>query len=460
MEISDLKHLYWRLGFGVSPAQLEEYQQLSREKVVDLAFAKAQSLQSLSIDLSPFEVLREKGARKKMTTDTFRSLRQKGRQMTRDLNHMWLQQLSLPEAGLREKMTLFWTNVFVCRDNMVWNTLWYHNMLREHALGNLRDFLKAMSRQPAMLNYLNSNKNVKNSPNENFVRELMELFTLGIGNYTETDVQEGARAFTGWSSNRQAQFIIRDRQHDGGVKTFLGKTGNWNGDDIIDIILEQKACARFICKKIYRYFVNPQVDEVRLQEITDLFYANYDIEKLMRYIFSSDWFYEAQHKGVKIKSPVELLAGIQKVVPTAFNKEKQLFYLQKMMGQVLFYPPNVAGWKGDRSWIDANTLVLRMNLASAMLNNMQIEFQEQAAFEDSFEDFYKVKKKRKTHLKVTVDWELFEKNYRNQTVQELKDILLATTLDVDTARFIDDLPATDKRIRCVQLMSLPEYQMC
>lgn len=460
MEFRDLKHLHWRLGFGASPAVYKQFQNSSREAVVEHAFAKAESLQSLSLDLSAFEVLKEKGAKKKLGPEKYRELNKMGRKMTRELNYKWLDQMSQPDAGLREKMTLFWSNVFVCQDNQVWNTLWYHNMLREHALGNFGDFVKAMARQPAMLRYLSNNKNVKESPNENFARELMELFTLGIGNYTEQDVQEAARAFTGWSFNRNGKFVIKTKKHDDGEKTFLGKTGYWNGDDIIDIILEQKACARFICEKVYRFFVNPQVDEVRLNELTDLFYVDYNIEKLMRHLFMSDWFYDAKNIGVKIKSPVELIVGMRHTVPVTFNREKQILYLQRMMGQVLLYPPNVAGWKGDRSWIDANTLLFRMNLASALLNKTQIEFQEKAEFEDSFEEYYKAKSKRKTYLKVVVDWQEFETQYRAFTIQELQEHLLATSMDADTASFVSELSSTDLRNRCVQLMSLPEYQMC
>ncbi|WP_435680996.1 DUF1800 domain-containing protein [Nonlabens sp.] len=452
--------MYWRIGFGTSPSVFKQFQDASRKDVVDYAFAKAESLQSLSLDLSAFEVLREKGAKKKLGPEKYRELNQMGRKMTRELNYKWFNQMAQPDAGLREKMTLFWTNVFVCQDNQVWNTLWYHNTLRENALGNLGDFLKAVARQPAMLRYLNNNKNVKESPNENFARELMELFTLGIGNYTEQDIQEGARAFTGWSYNRNSEFIIKEHKHDAGIKTFLGKTGNWNGDDIIDIILEQKVCARFICDKVYRYFVNPQVDELRVEELVEVFYGDYNIEKLMRHVFMADWFYEAQNVGSKIKSPVELLVGMRRTVPVTFKKEKQLLYLQKMMGQVLYYPPNVAGWKGDRSWIDANTLLFRMNLASALLNKTEIEFQEKAEFEDSFEEYYKAKSKRKTFLKVDVDWQQFETAYGNLTAQDLDNHILATTLDADTASFVNNLPKTDLRNRCVQLMSLPEYQMC
>ena len=454
------KHLYWRLSFGASPAQILQTQDRSRANVVDSEFIKSKDLGLLSIDLSEFKILRKKGAKKEIGEEKYRELTKKAGKTIRKLSYMWIEHMPKSDAGLREKMTLFWTNVFVCRDNDVWNTISYHNMLRKHAMGNFGDFLKAMAREPAMLKYLNNNKNFKTRPNENFARELMELFTLGIGNYSEEDIKEAARAFTGWSYDNKSQFHIRPGKHDSGLKTFLAKTGNWNGDDIIDIILKQKACARFICAKIYRYFVNPIIDETHLEELINHFYSDYNIEKLMRYIFMSDWFYESKNIGSKIKSPIELLVGINRTVPVSFKKKKQLNYLQRMMGQVLFYPPNVAGWKGDRSWIDANTLLFRMNLASALLNKTEIEYQEKAEFEDSFEVFYKAKAKRKMFLKLDVNWEVFENEYQGITGVELQSYILAGKMDSDTETFVKQIIDTDLRNRCVQIMSLPEYQMC
>ena len=169
----------------------------------------------------------------------------------------------------------------------------------------------------------------------------------------------------------------------------MGKTGNFDGEDIIDIILEQKQCARFICGKVYTYFVNPTINEKHLEKLTNLFYKDYDIKKLMQYVFNSDWFYNGDNIGVKIKSPIELLIGINQIVPVEFQKQKQLLYLQKLMGQILLDPPNVAGWKEDKAWIDPNTLMLRLKLPSLLLNNAIINLDEKGEFEDSFEDYYK-----------------------------------------------------------------------
>lgn len=357
-------------------------------------------------------------------------------------------------------MTLFWANVFVCRDSDIFHIQNYNNTLRENALGDFRAFVKAVAREPSMSKYLNNKQNVKKRPNENFARELMELFTLGIGNYTEQDIKESARAFTGWSFRKNGDFNLRKKQHDFGGKTFFGKTGNFNGDDIIDIILEQKQCARFICTKIYTYFINPVIDENRLEEITEIFYKDYNISNLMKYIFKSKWFYKDENIGVKIKSPIELLVGIQKIVPVTFQRKKQLNYLQKMMGQTLLYPENVAGWKGDKSWIDSNTLMFRMKLPSLILNNTIINLEEKGEFEDTFEKYYKNTKNRTKFLKTIKNWDAFNERYRNLKPKELKDLLILSKIDKDTELFLNNLEVKSNKDFCVQLMSIPEYQLC
>ena len=183
-------------------------------------------------------------------------------------------------------------------------------IIRTNALGSFADMLKAVSKSPAMLQFLNNQQNKKSHPNENFAREVMELFTMGRGNYTENDVKEAARAFTGWAFNAQGQFVFRKNQHDDGNKTFLGKTGNFDGDDILNMLLEHKQTANYISKKIYRYFVNENIDDRNQQWLSGRFYSNnYNIAKLLEDIYTSDWFYDEKNIGIRIKSPVELLAG-------------------------------------------------------------------------------------------------------------------------------------------------------
>ena len=259
------------------------------------------------------------------------------------------------EAQLREKMSLFWHGHFACR---VINSYFQQELLhiiRENATGNFGSMLKAISKSPAMLQFLNNQQNRKSHPNENFAREVMELFTMGRGNYTENDVKEAARAFTGWGFNLQGEFVFRKQQHDDGKKTFLGKSGNFNGDDILDILLEQKQTARFITKKIYRYFVNEKVDEEKIKILSEQFYeSGYDIEKLLTNIFTAGWFYEDHNIGNKIKLPVELIFGIRRLLPLDMENEDAQLLFQKVFQEVLFLPPNVAGLAGGKNWIDSS----------------------------------------------------------------------------------------------------------
>mgnify|MGYP000421594981 CR=1 FL=1 len=463
MKQKHIQHLYWRASFGVDVKDLSTLKLKSKSKIVSNLFSDSEAYTPLELDLSEFSEVKfksRKELKKQFSGEEIQKIRNKQNKKIRELNYAWIDRLSEPNTVLREKMTLFWANVFVCRDNDIFNIQQYNNTLRTHSLGNFKDFVKTIAKEPAMIKYLNNKQNVKKRPNENFARELLELFTLGVGNYTENDIKESARAFTGWSFNKKGEFKLRKKQHDYNKKTFFGKTGNFNGDDIIDIILEQKKCAKFICKKVYTYFVNPIIDEKRLEEITNLFYKDYNIKNLMNHIFSSKWFYDEKNIGVKIKSPIELITGINKIVPFTFQKKKQLYYLQKMMGQVLLYPNNVSGWKGDKYWIDSNTLMFRMKLPSLLLSNAIINLEEKGDFEDTFNNYYKRKNKGNKYLKTTKDWDSFTKEYGNLNPYELKNLLINSKIDTDTDDLLNNLEVKSNKNYCVQLMSIPEYQLC
>ena len=186
---------------------------------------------------------------------------------------------------------------------------------------------------------------------------------MGRGNYSEKDIKEAARAFTGWTFDKDGRFVERKKNHDSGMKTFLGKTGNFDGNDILKIILENKQTARFITTKIYKFFVNEKINNQYISFLSDRFYqSNYNIEGLLTDIFTSDWFYEEENIGAKIKSPIELMVGIQRTLPMKIERTESLLNFQKLMGQVLLMPPNIAGWPQGKSWIDSSTLMLRLKL--------------------------------------------------------------------------------------------------
>lgn len=461
MQKRHIQHLYFRIGFGIDYKTLNYLSSKSKYEIIEDIFLKAKNYSPITMPLHDLEKLKSLTfSQLKKDPETFAALQKQSRKKIKDLNRIWMKRLANSDAILNEKMTLFWANVFVCKDNQIFHTLKYNNTLRKHALGNFGDFVKAIAREASMSKYLNNRQNVKRKPNENFARELMELFTLGEGNYTEADIKEAARAFTGWSFKSNGDFFLRKRQHDNGSKTFFGMTGNFDGDDIIDIILKQKQCARFICTKLYKYFVNPEIDVDKLEILTERFYKDYNIKNIMYDIFSSNWFYDEKNIGVKIKSPIELIVGIQKIVPFHFKKPQRLFYIQKVMGQILLNPPNVAGWKQNRNWIDGNTLMFRLKLASIVLNDAIINVAVKGDFEDDFEDYYKKAKNSHRYLKTERDWSNFSQNYEQLDFETLKSLLIISKIDKDTENTLLTLSSKDSKEYIIQLMSIPEYQLC
>lgn len=458
MKQKHIQHLYWRVGFGVLPNNLEKLSKKKKNAIVNNLFEASKDAELLTVDTTEIDAILNGDT--KMSSVNRKKVQELSRQQTIELNVNWIERLATSHAILREKMTLFWANVFVCEDNNVVYIQQFNNTLRKHALGHFGDFTKAISKEAAMTKYLNTKQNRKQKPNENFARELMELFTLGEGHYTETDIQESAKAFTGYSHNLKGEFVFRKGQHDYSNKTFFGKSGNFSGDDIIDIILQQKQCGRFICEKVYRYFVNDHLNEVHVNELVDVFYADYNIETLMRHLLLSDWFYDDENIGCKIKSPIEFLVGIKSIVPVEFQNKKQLLFIQKQLGQILLNPPNVAGWKGGKTWIDSNTIVLRLKLPSILLNDAYI-----SKVKDDADDQMAVKKKafKKQYgkfLKTETNWDVFNKRFQNIDVEDLSQYLLSCDMSDETKVYLNALEKVSKREYCIQLMSLPEYQMC
>lgn len=458
MTLKHIQHLYWRAGFGITPKQLQKLVGKSRVQIVEDLFSASKKGTPLKVNtlelekISAKEIIRNKTIRKKAIDKSLKKIR--------ELNVAWIERLVNPKELLRERMTLFWANHFVCEDKNIFHIQQFNNTLRSNALGDFKAFVKDISKEAAMIKYLNNKQNRKQSPNENFARELMELFTLGKDNYTEQDIKESARAFTGYNHNFEGKFQLRKMQHDYDQKTFFGVAGFFDGDDIIDIILEQKQCAKFICEKMYRYFVNDSIQERHITEMVSVFYPNYNIKTLMRFVFTSDWFYNEENIGTKIKSPIDFLVGLNNIVPMEFKKTNDLIGLQKVLGQVLLKPPNVAGWKGGKQWIDSNTILLRLKLPSVLLNNGYISLIEKDDFNDRFMRLIKRHQNDNNPFNVESNWEAFDKKFQDIQIEKLKDYLLSVTLTNGTASLLEDLSKTSKQDYCIQLMSLPEYQMC
>ena len=457
MKQRELQHLFWRVGFGLNPSEYKSVNK-GRKSVINKLFKDSESISTLKIDVSYFDNITYKTI--KNNPKLAKEAREENTKRIKELNYAWINQLVKSKALLRERMTLFWANHFVCKDNSIVYIQNFNNVLRSHALGDFRTFVKAISKETAMLRYLNGKQNRKNRPNENFARELMELFTLGEGYYTETDIKESAKAFTGYSHDYKGNFVFRERQHHKGQKTFFGKTGNFSGDDIIDIILENKQCAYYISDKIYRYFVNPIPNKKHVETMTDVFYKDYNIENLMRFVLLSDWFYDEDNIGSKIKSPIEYLVGIANTVPLKFERKKDILKIQKLLGQTLLNPPNVAGWKTDKGWIDANTIMVRLKLPSLVVNNGIISLKEHGDFSDSFRTNYFKRNKKKLPFKVLPDWDSFHENFKSLKTEDLATYIIQGNINHGTTDYLKTLNKKSKQDYCIQLMSLPEYQMC
>lgn len=290
----------------------------------------------------------------------------------------WAQRMLATNRPLEEKMAFFWHGHFATSDAKVRD---YRKMLnqlalfRAHGTGNFRDLLIGVAEDPAMLVYLDAGDNVKAHPNENFGREVLELFTMGIGNYTEQDIREAARAFTGWT-NDGLDFVVDAAQHDDGPKTVLGRTGNFDGVDVLDIVLAHDATARFIAGKIYRFLVREEASPALLDELGRRFRAaSYEINPLLRTIFLSKDFYGPAAYATQIKGPVQLAVSTYRKLEVKELPGVPDFNASTMrLGQKLLYPPNVAGWEGGRSWVTPATLVDRGNFLRQVLFPNLAEF--------------------------------------------------------------------------------------
>lgn len=465
-----IQHLYWRAGFG-PPMPILSDDKLLLEKEKEKIFELSTSVTLLNVVTKTSTTSYEKS---KMTYNERKINKQTSRDDILTLNKKWLGSMSSNPACLHEKMTLFWAGHFACRTLSPNKAQDYVNVLRTYALGKFGDLLTAVSKHTVMLQYLNNQQNRKQHPNENFAREVMELFTLGRGNYSENDIKEAARAFTGWAFDEEGDFHFREKMHDYGNKAFLGQTGNFFGDDILKIILEQKQCAKFIVTKIYKYFVNDVPDEKIIATLSSEFYnSGYDIKKLMHSVFSSEWFYEEKNIGAKIKPPVVLLADLSKNFDISYANNKSIVSIQRILGQILLMPNSVAGWPDGKNWIDSSTLMYRLKLAGILLGEKESSIKPKKEFDAMVpveEDAMTAQIKQFNIRKFfKVDWtkfiELFITKDENALPVALSSFLLQTDFDssdntVGTI-LLQDIDKKDKiKQVAIHLMSLPEYQMC
>jgi uncharacterized protein (DUF1800 family) len=477
------QHLLWRAAFGPMAENVLELDTITPKKLWATLLSTSEDVPTkMAIAKDPKKddaYKNEDGTVMqygKMDAITRKLLAQQYREDLKDMNIAWLNNMINSKAQLREKMSFFWHGHFACRSRNALASQELLNIVKENALGNFGDLLRAVSKSPAMITFLNNQQNKKDHPNENFAREVMELFTLGRGNYTETDVKEAARSFTGWNLGVNGEFMFRPRLHDAGTKTILGQTGNFKGEDVIDILLKMPKTANFICKKMYKFFVNENVDDIKVAYLAARFFKNnYDIKKLLEDIFTSDWFFEQKNIGAKIKSPIELLAGIRRYIPMVMDNDEVQLLFQKVLGQILFYPPNVAGWAGGKNWIDSSTLMVRLQLPQVLSAKDYLDIKPKGDDDTDMGMAIENRKRLgknalliKREIAAQLNWVLVDKNFettsRPALAQTIIDTLLQSKGNVNEkllANYINNENRENfiKSI-VINVMSTPEYQLC
>jgi uncharacterized protein (DUF1800 family) len=372
-------HLLNRAGFGGTPAEIEKLASLGLERAVhslvefetvadgtaNPAWAKA--------DPDRFEKLKAMRMASAQEKQEMRKEEQKARRYEiQELRHWWLERMVSGPRPLQEKLVLFWHGHFATSAQKVKDgyLMWKQNdVFRRHGAGDWLTLLTAVSKDPAMLVWLDQAQSRKQQPNENFAREVMELFALGEGNYTEKDITEAARALTGWSYDRLNQeFIYRRNQHDDGAKTIFGRTGNFNGDDVLKLIVTQPQAARYITRRLWTFFGSEKPSDKLVEALASVFRGNgMQFKPLLRTIFLSEEFYTPEVVRQQVKSPVQWLVSSVKMLERELPPEQLTAAALRQLGQDLLLPPNVKGWDGGLSWITTSNLLNRYNYAGYLV---------------------------------------------------------------------------------------------
>ncbi len=453
--LSQIFHLYSRLGFGISYAEAKQLQQKTLTEIVNNLIVSS-SIPTYLNDIKKEDIPNRKDAMEEgMNKKEFQQLINEKLQ---ELNIAWVKKIISTKSNLVEKQTLFWHNHFACRIRDPFAMQELNNIHRKFAFGSFRDLLVEVSKSPAMILYLNNQQNKKQHPNENFAREVMELFTLGRGNYTENDIKEAARAFTGWTVNKDTRdFEFKEKQHDADEKTIFNQKGNFGGEDLINMLISNKQTAYFITKKIYKYYVNETINEERVKQLADFYYQNqYNTGALIKKIVTSAWFFDGENMGCNIKSPIDYLVGLSRQFSITYSNYKLIFQLQRALGMQLFFPPNVAGWPGGKLFIDSSTLLLRMKLPSALLNNSELEVAEKI---DDPDDQAKEHIFANKKLETEVNWTpILEETKGLEFDKLLKIYLLKQPLQKVINKIKSDTALGQKEM-ILKIVSLPEYSL-
>ncbi len=399
-----------------------------------------------------------------------REAREASQQALREMSIQWLQFASQPAVAAQEKWTLFLSDIYVVAYEKVRNAahIFDHTaILREHGFGTAPALTKAVSRSSAMIRYLDLQDSRRDAPNENFARELFELFVLGEGNYSERDIKEAARAFTGYR-HREGAFVFARRQHDNTPKTIFGRTASFSGDEVIDLAYEQPAAATWLPHELARFYLSDSpIPQEQLAALGDWWRArNFDLRALAQRFFGSRLFFEPYHRGNYIKSPIQFYLGlIQDLELEVAPFARQVLGSLRQMGQNPFNPPNVRGWVGGRQWINSATLAARRQLVHVLLQPIN----EAALNGDEQRDLAAAREAGRARF--TVDPSYFEALSR-LSADELAARLIDSFLSGETSptsrddiiRFLKNNSSTPaaRRIRSVlaALLQSPQYQLC
>ena len=368
-------HLLRRAGFGGTPQEIAAAARSNpHDAVKSLVHFPDTSRLAQPPEVYDPQLASLIGLSKDQRMEALKTIRMSSRQSIISMQMWWLNRMLTTPAPLQEKMTFFFHGHFTTAaiQKGAWPSYVYNQnqLFRTSALGNLRDLTLAVSRDPAMLLYLDNASNNKDHPNENYARELMELFTLGHGNYTEEDIRQSARAFTGWTVNRRTgDFIDNDRIHDTVTKSFLGRSGNFDGADIVSIIYQQPAASKFWASTLLGYFVYSDPEPQLVDELAAVIRKyDFNLAPVMSTLLQSNVFFSQRAYRALVKSPVEFVVGTHKAF-TLPEIDKSAPRVLNQMGQVLFYPPNVAGWPGGANWITSQTIIARQNFLAQLSNS-------------------------------------------------------------------------------------------
>jgi uncharacterized protein (DUF1800 family) len=470
------RHLLQRIGFSATPAELTRTLQDGPVRTLERYFGTMPALpkprQIANLERDYGEITRS------LTTGTpeekrraQQDARERSREALFDFTIKWLQLASRPENSPAEKWLLFLSDVWVVGVEKVRNAalIYQHqDILRQGGLGSAVNLARAVSRSPAMVVYLDLQQSRQEAPNENFARELFELFTLGEGNYTENDIKQAARAFTGYRQ-RQGEFFFVPRQHDNGMKTIFGRTGKFSGDDVIDLVFKQPAAGTFLPKEMVRFYLSEAPIPAEYTDALGAWWAqeDYDLRKLVVRFFSSRLFFDPAYRNGYIKMPIQFYVGLlQDLDLSVAPLPRQLIGSLRSMGQMPFDPPNVRGWVGGRSWINSATLAARRQLIAALLSplnedslNGDERIEIAAAYADGISNFTL----EQTRL---ADWAKLPAAERaHQLIRRYVPDLAGTETEKQVTGFLErsvqhSQPVGATRAALATLLESPHYQLC